>query len=311
MSSGGTTSGGMLPSVDWMGARAPVVVGCSGGADSLALLVLALDADLGPVAVHVDHGLRPESARAATTCRDLVGTLGAQGVIVPVAIPTGPNLEARARRARYAALEQARRESDATAVLVAHTADDQAETVLVNLLRGGARTGLGGMPSRRGHVVRPLLGWRRTDTAALCRERGLTPIEDPTNRDPAFVRNRVRHELLPVLCRVAHRDVVPVIARQAALLRRESDYLDELARSLLTTLRVDGGALDARRLLLAPDVLARRALRQWLGDPPPSASDIERVLAVARGERVGTQLAGRGEVRRRAGALHREVPCAS
>ncbi len=175
---------------------APVVVGCSGGADSLVLLALAVDDGLAPIAVTVAGGA---------------------------------NLEARARAARYDALEAARVAHGATAVLVAHTADDQVETVLLNFLRGSGSAGLAGMPARRGRVVRPLLGARRADVRAECARRRLVPWEDPSNDDLSFRRNWVRHEVLPLLEQGAGRDLTPLLTRQAEVLRAESDFLDARA----------------------------------------------------------------------------------
>lgn len=279
---------------------APVVVACSGGPDSLALVALAVDAGLAPIAVHVDHGLRAGSGREAAVVADAAARLDARFHAERVAVDPGSNLEARARDARYEALERARVALGATAVLVGHTADDQAETVLLNLLRGSASSGLGGMPSRRGTVIRPLLGLRRTDTAALCERVGVTPIDDPMNADPAFRRVWLRREILPALARGADRDLVPVLARQADVLRAESDFLDELARAAWPP--GDGNA-SAGSLAAIPAVLARRAVRCWLGPPPPSLDEVERVLAVARGEARGTELAGGRRVRRRRGRL--------
>ncbi len=278
---------------------APVVVGCSGGADSLALLALAVDSGLAPIAVHVDHGLRPGSDRESGIVADAAARLGAGFDARQVTVAAGPNLEARARAARYEALEAARVEHGATAVLVAHTADDQAETVVLNLLRGSGSAGLAGMPARREHVVRPLLGARRADVRAECTRRQLTPWEDPSNDDLAFRRNWIRHEVLPLLERGAGRDLTPLLTRQADVLRAESDFLDALARAAWPG---EGGA-RARDLAGLPDPLARRAVRCWLGPPPPALDEVDAVLAVARGERRAVDLAGGRRVERSAGVL--------
>jgi len=282
---------------------APVVVGCSGGADSLALLALAVDAGLAPVAVHVDHGLRPGTDREAQLVADAAAHLGAQFDARRVAVGRGPNLEARARAARYDALESARVAHGASAVLVGHTADDQAETVLLNLLRGSGASGLAGMPARRGHLVRPLLGARRADVRAVCERRGLAPVEDPSNDDLAFRRNWIRHEVLPLLEHGAGRDLTPVLVRQADVLRAESEFLDSLARSAWPG---EAGA-RARDLAGLPLPLARRAVRCWLGPPPPSLEEVDAVLAVAHGERRAVDLAGGRRVRRGGGVMHAET----
>lgn len=264
-----------------------VTCAVSGGADSLALLVLAVAAGCHVTAVHVDHGLRPGSADEAEVVRAAAGKLGAAFRAEKVDVAPGPNLEARARAARYAVLPPD--------VLTGHTADDQAETVLLNLLRGAGLDGLAGMRTAdasrsggRSGPGHPILALRRSETEAVCRAEGLSPVADPTNADPAHRRNRVRHELLPLLAEIAQRDPVPVLARQAALLRDEADALDALAATLDPT--------DAPALAAAPPAVARRAVRRWLTDGqahPPDAATVERVLAVARNQAQAADV-GRG-----------------
>ena len=257
----------------------PVTCAVSGGADSLALLALAVAAGLDVTAVHVDHGLRPGSAAEAEVVAAAAARFGADFVATSVTVAPGPNLEERARHARYAALPDG--------VLTGHTADDQAETVLLNLLRGSGLDGLAGMrrdPSSGPR--RPLLSLRRRETVALCRALGFEPVHDPSNDDPLHRRNRVRRELLPLVDDIADRDVSALIARQADVLRDDTDLLDGLAAALDPT--------DARALARAPVALARRAVRRWLAaetDPrPPDLATVERVLAVARGERVACEV---------------------
>lgn len=264
-----------------------VTCAVSGGADSLALLVLAVAAGCDAEAIHVDHGLRAGASGEAEVVAEAARRLGARFASVRVDVGAGPNLEARARAARYAALPPE--------ALTGHTADDQAETVLLNLLRGAALDGLAGYAPER----RPIRRLRRTETVALCAAVGLRPVVDPSNLDPSFRRNRVRHELLPLLDAIAARDVVPVLARQADLARADVELLDELAAALDPT--------DAAALTAAPPALARRAVRRWLrhGDEqhPPDAATVDRVLAVARGEAVGCEVAGGRTVRRSRGRL--------
>ena len=278
---------------------APVIVACSGGPDSLALLALACAAGFAPVAVHVDHGLRPGSDAESAVVAARAGHLGAEFATERVEVGVGGNVEARARDARYDVLERVLIERGARAILVGHTADDLAETVIVNLLRGSASTGLAGMPVVRGSIVRPMLGIRRIETEALCAELGLDPIRDPTNDDRSLLRNWVRHELLPQLGERVDRDLTPILARQAGLLRDESEYLDALARRAWPS----DGSVPAAVLAGLDPVLARRAIRQWLGPPPPSFDEVERILAVAQGEHRGTELSGGRKVGRRAGIL--------
>ncbi len=272
-------------------AGSAVTAGVSGGADSLALLVLARAAGLEVTAVHVDHGLREGSAAEAGHVAEVAAAVGAGLRVVSVAVAPGPNLEARARQARRAAL--------GPGAMTGHTADDQAETVLLNLVRGAGLDGLAGM---RPGPTKPLLALRRSETHQLCAELGLTPLQDPSNTDPAFRRNRVRHEVLALLGDVAQRDVVPLLARTASLAGDEGDLLDQLAEAVDPT--------DVASLTSAPVPLARRAVRRWLvavAPPyPPPADVVERVLAVGRGEAVATEIGGGAQVRRTAGRLRVE-----
>jgi tRNA(Ile)-lysidine synthase len=256
-------------------AHADVTCAVSGGADSLALLCLAVAAGCRPTAVHVDHGLRPGSDREFDVVLAAADRLGVPARSVRIDLDDGPNLEARARAARYAVLPDD--------VMTGHTADDRAETVLVNLLRGSGLDGLAGI---RPSVRRPILALRRHETLALCRGLGLAVVDDPSNTDPRSVRNRVRHEVLPLLQGVAGRDLVPVLARQADLLADESDLLDELAAAIDPT--------DARALTAAPPALARRAVRRWLtvDGLPPDAAAVQRVLDVAAGRAIACEVDG-------------------
>jgi tRNA(Ile)-lysidine synthase len=276
-----------------------VVVGCSGGADSLALLALVRASEREACAVYVDHGLRP-GVHDADVVAAAAARFGAAFRAVRVDIAVGGNLEARARDARYAALEAVRAEQQAAAVLVGHTRDDQAETVLLNLLRGSGTSGLAGMPRRRGHLRRPLLGFRRAETREICARLGLAPVQDLMNDDVRYRRVWLRREVIPQLERDARRDLVEVLARQADLVRDDSEYLDARAAALLGPDDVQ----DAARLAAAPAALARRAVRTWLGSPPLPSGQVEAVLEVARGERRAVQLPGDRRVERVAGALH-------
>jgi tRNA(Ile)-lysidine synthase len=158
------------------------------------------------------------------------------------------------------------------------------------------------MAPRRGTVVRPLLGLRRGDTVAVCEAVGLVPLRDPTNDDRTQRRSWLRHEVLPLLATGAERDLVPVLARQAEVLRAESEFLDDLARAAWPPDPRDP-APPAAPLAALTDVLARRAVRLWIGPPPPSFDEVERVRAVARGDIRATQLAGDRRVSRSGGRL--------
>ena len=281
----GAAAPGLLARCTFPRAGASLACAVSGGADSLALLVLGVAAGCHVTAHHVDHGLRPGSAAEAGAVEAAAARVGARFMAHRVDVAPGPNLEARARDARRAVLPPD--------VATGHTADDQAETVVLNLMRGAGADGLAGM---RPGPTKPLLGLRRADTEAVCAVAGLVPLRDPSNADPAFRRNRVRAEVLPLLAAVAGRDVVPVLARQAELLRDEAAVLEGLAAAV--------DPCDARALAALPPAVARRAVRGLLaGAHPPSSAAVERVLAVARGEAVACEVDGGRRVRRSAGRL--------
>ena len=270
-------------------AGSSLTCGVSGGPDSLALLVLAVGAGCDVTAVHVDHGLREDSADEAEVVRAAAADLGAAFRAERVLVAVGANLEARARAARRRVL--------GPDCALGHTADDQAETILVNLLRGAGVDGLAGIRPGPRH---PILALRRTDTEAVCAAAGLSPVRDPSNRDPAFLRNRVRRDLLPLLAELAARDPVPVLNRQADHLRAIGDHL-----------RAEGATIDVTdvaALSAAPEVVARVALREWLRtvddeQHPPDAATIERVLEVVSGRVRATEVGGGWRVARTAGRL--------
>ena len=244
-------------------------------------------AGLDVVAHHVDHGIRPGSADDAARASAIGDRLGVEVVVHRVEVPAGPNLEARARDARRAVLPE-----DA---MTGHTLDDQAETLLLRLLRGSGTTGLAAMASGARH---PLLAIRRTETQAVCRDLGIEPVIDPSNTDPSMWRNRVRHELVPLMADIADRDVTPILARTADLLRDDDRVLDGLADEIDPT--------DARAVAAADPAVARRALRRWLAESgyPPDAAAIDRVLDVAHGRAVACELPGGRRIERSKQAFH-------
>ncbi len=272
----------------------PVVTALSGGPDSSALLALARHAGLDASAIHVHHGLRSSADDDAAHAQRIAEQLGTTCRVEHADLADGPNLEARARAARRALLP--------AGSMTGHTADDQAETLLLALLRGAGATGLAGMTPDHTH---PILALRRHETNAVCDRLGLAPVADPTNLDPRHRRNRVRNELLPLADAIAERDVVPMLARTADLLRDDDTFLDELAVGLDPT--------DARALAHAPVVLARRAIRRWLtvDGYPPDAAAIERVLTVARGDATACEVTDVGRVARTAQRLSIEPIAAS
>ncbi|OMC27948.1 tRNA lysidine(34) synthetase TilS [Mycobacterium sp. GA-1841] len=235
-------------------------VALSGGPDSLALTAIA--AGLRPTtALIVDHRLQPGSDAVADTARRQALALGCVGAhVLPVEVGSDGGPEAAARRARYAALDAAR---DRAPVLLAHTLDDQAETVLLGLGRGSGPRSIAGMRPHDPPWHRPLLGVRREVTGAACDELELTPWQDPHNDERRFTRVRLRREVLPLLEDVLGGGVAEALARTATALREDTEALDGLAReALATVLDADGLAVD--RLGELPGALRRRVIRAWL-----------------------------------------------
>jgi tRNA(Ile)-lysidine synthase len=256
-----------------------VLVACSGGADSLALAAaLAFEAPkIGIVAgsVTVDHGLQPGSADQAARVTATMTELGlspALTVAVEVSVPgsaayRGP--EAAARSARYAALEAAAKTTAAPGgawIMLGHTLDDQAETVLLGLARGSGARSLAGMAPHSGRYLRPLLQIRRSQTAAACAALGLDSWDDPQNSDRAFTRTRVRRDLMPALTAALGPGLAEALARTAELLRADADALDAIATAEAEKLGGTGAAMvegwPADAVGALPDAIRHRVLRQ-------------------------------------------------
>jgi len=244
-----------------------VLAAVSGGADSLALAAaLAHEAPrlgLRAGAVTVDHGLQAGSAERAATVATTLAGLGLDPVrtrAVAVHGPGGP--EAAARAARYEALAAAATEAGAAVVLLGHTLDDQAETVLLRLARGSGARSLAGMPERTGIFRRPFLQLRRAQTQATCRALGLDPWSDPHNDDPAYARSRVRADALPALERTLGPGVAAALARTAALLRQDADALDDAAAKARAEVTTTDGGLDVGALAALAPAVRTRVLRE-------------------------------------------------
>ncbi|WDZ85719.1 tRNA lysidine(34) synthetase TilS [Micromonospora cathayae] len=263
----------------------PVLVACSGGADSLALA--AATAFVAPRVgrpaglVTVDHGLQDGSAeRAAAVARWAEGAGFAPVEAVRVRVegrPGGP--EGAARDARYQALAAAAHRYAAAALLTAHTRDDQAETVLLALARGAGPRGLAGMPARRDlagvPLLRPLLDVGRDQTRTACVVLGLAPWEDPHNVDPSYARARVRADVLPALVRALGPGVLDNLARTARLVAADTAVLDDLAAAALTDARMPDGGLAVPALAGLAPAVRTRVLHAWareLGASPAALS---------------------------------------
>src|SRR3954467_3430273 len=262
-----------------------VVAAVSGGADSLALAAAlahtATKLRLTAGAVIIDHGLQPGSAEQAERAAEQCRGLGLDPVTVrTVAVGRAGGPEAAARAARYAALDATAVDVGADVVLLGHTLDDQAETVLLGLARGSGARSLSGMAAVSGRYRRPFLGVRRTETRAACRALDLEAWHDPHNADPAYARVRVRREVLPALEQALGPAIVESLARSAELLRDDADALDEWAdKSLPDAYGADGLVVSA--LAALPKAVRTRVLRRaaiaagapaarGAGAPPPA-----------------------------------------
>ena len=249
-----------------------LLVACSGGVDSLALAFaaryVAIRRYLEYAAVVIDHRLQEESTEVAARVQQQLDRLGYDDVTVTTvqvdeSATVGP--EAAARQARYMALDAEARARSAT-VLIGHTLDDQAETVLLGLARGSGGRSLAGMAPRAGHLLRPFLNLRRGTTEQACAELGLNPWQDPHNTDRRFSRVRVRETVLPTLEAELGPGVAEALARTAELLRDDTELLDRLAAEAYRTAEGLGGTdtLDCTALESQPPALRRRILRLWL-----------------------------------------------
>ncbi|HKC29548.1 MAG TPA: tRNA lysidine(34) synthetase TilS [Jatrophihabitans sp.] len=273
-----------------------VLVACSGGADSLALAAAtafeAARAGVPAGLITVDHGLQDGSAAHARHVATIGYELGLDPVeVIAVHVGATGGPEGAARDARYAALDSAASALDAH-ILLGHTLDDQAETVLLGLGRGSGPRSIAGMAAVDGRYLRPFLGLRRATTEAACAALGLAPWADPHNIDPAYQRVRLRREVLPLLEDVLQGGVAEALARTAGLLRDDVDALDALARELVQPLQSDG-QLDVKKLAELPRALRTRVLRLWADDAGVPSLTAERTAAL---EALVTDWHGQGPV---------------
>ncbi|GAA0379734.1 tRNA lysidine(34) synthetase TilS [Microbispora corallina] len=292
-----------------------VLAACSGGADSLALAAalgfsaprLGLRAGL----LTVDHGLQEGSAGRAADLVRLSPSLGldpAEALTVAVGRAGGP--EAAARDARYAALSAAAGRLGAAAVLLGHTLDDQAETVLLRLARGSGTRSLSGMADVSGLYRRPLLGLTRSRTREACEALGLKPWDDPHNDDPAYGRVRVRRDLLPALSAALGPGVPEALARTARLCRDDADALDQWAGEVHDRARGPGGELSVSVLAAVPGAVRRRVIQRAAVEAGAPASalaavhieEAERLVTAWHGQK-SAGLPGGVSVVRRCGTL--------
>lgn len=272
-------------------ADAHLVLAVSGGPDSMALLhgaarmVARGDRAWRLTVAHLDHGLRPDSADDAIFVAGTATRLGLPAEVRRIDVAglarhIGVSIEEAGRAARYRVLEEIA--PDGALIATAHTLDDLAETVLINLLRGSGVAGMAGIPARRGRIARPLLDARRQELRELLDAAGIDYRIDPSNADPVHLRNRIRAELLPALESIRP-GAVERIGRFSRLAADDDALLDELAAAELEKRALDHGAIDWRNP--PSPALGRRVLRLATGDPVPSAERIEALRTAAEGDR--------------------------
>jgi tRNA(Ile)-lysidine synthase len=283
---------------------ATVLVALSGGADSLALAAAsAFEAPkrgLRAAAVTVDHGLQDGSADAAAAAAARAQALGLDARVVRVEVTGAGGPEAAAREARYAALRDAARAAGAAAILLGHTLDDQAETVLLGLARGAGATSLQGMAATSDldgvRLLRPLLDVRRTTTRAACAAEGLDAWDDPQNADPRFARVRVREKVLPVLEAELGPGIAEALARTAAQLREDADAFDEMIDETIEDIveHAEAGiSVSVAALAANPAALRNRIIRHVVASEFHQSLTRSQTLEVAR---LVTDWSGQGPI---------------
>lgn len=298
-----------------------VLLAVSGGADSTALLVgtarVRESLSLRVEVATLDHGLRPEAQDEVQAVARLAARWELPCHVVPLRLAPGSGVEARAREARYSALESVRRERGLQVVATAHTASDQAETLLMRLVRGTALRGAAGIHRVRPFLVRPLLERTREEVEAFLAGEGVSFVTDPMNKDPAFLRTRIRHEVLPVLVRAAGFPVVPRLAAFARLAAEDEALLGRLADGAWGRLSLPDGSLDAVGVRALEPPLRRRVLARLLasaGAEVDEASLARAQRAVETGRAVtlrGGQASGGLQLRTAGGrvrCVRREAP---
>ncbi len=307
-----------------------MLIACSGGADSMALAEilyrLALDEPWTVAVCHVHHGLR--GAAADHDAAQVKLWAEARGVpyflrqipVAAYAAARGLSIEDAARRLRYEALEEVRQASGCTLLATGHHKEDQAETVLMRLLRGAGPTGLAGILPRRGPVIRPLLGVRRADLQEYCRARALVVCEDETNQDVALLRNRIRHELLPQLAAGYNPEIVEALAKTALVCQREEAYFNQALSAAQAQVEelADGASIPLAMLTALPASLQSRLLRRVLrgksgADAAVTFTHLEEISRLIEQGQVGKTLfiPGGWVLEREYGALRLRRPQAA
>ena len=275
-----------------------VLVAVSGGADSSALaaglLAEAKEKALRPIAVIIDHALQPNSADVAMNTKAELAKAGYTNVeIKRIKVEVTDGMEASARRARYAALNEIAESTSAVAIFLGHTKDDQAETVLLGLARGSGTRSLSGMAERNDKYRRPLLSIMRSQTEAACKEVGIKYWNDPHNQSMEYARVRVREKVLPLMEAEIGPGIADALTRSAKILRDDADALDQWAEEVLD--EIDPIEMDIETLASLPRAIRSRVIRKaiYLAGAPSGSLSAEHLEPV---EALVTAWKGQGAV---------------
>ena len=266
------------------------LIACSGGADSIALALIAVNEGLDFALVYVEHNINKSTRACEDIVKDLSEKLDVEFFVKHVYLEidkTMSNIEARARDARYIALEQVRKENKFDFVLTAHHLDDYVETFLINLMRG-AGSSVASLSSKRQNIVRPILHFRKNQLENIVEKSDIEYFSDPSNDSDSFVRNRVRKELIPLMDEISNRDVSPLISKAGQHISRDQKFISTLGAQSWP-IDDDTSTISLQKLNPA---IQNHAIRSWLMGDMPSTKELTNILAVVNHKITKTQISG-------------------
>lgn len=278
------------------------LIACSGGADSIALALISASENIDFALAYVEHNIDPVTRACEDIVRDLAKKLEVDFFVKHIDLDlkkSKGNLESRARDARYQALEELRSENNFELVLTAHHLDDYVETFFINLMRGSG-SAVASLSAARQSLVRPILNWRKEQLEEIVEKSELEYFKDPSNALDCFVRNRVRHELIPLMDEISKRDVAPLIAKAGQHISRDQKFMAELGEQ---SWPVDGDT-STRMLQKLDSSLQNHAIRAWIKGDRPSAKEMANILDVVNHEIPKTQISGNRTIWRKDAKLY-------
>lgn len=282
-----------------------ILVACSGGPDSiaLALMLYAFKLDFG--IAYIEHGLSLDTAECELAVKNIALLCGVPFHISHLRLADDKkiksNVEAQARKYRYEALEEIRSDNSYSKIVLAHHQDDYAETFLINLIRGSG-SGISSMQKDNTTITRPLLHWKKSELIEFVNKLGIEYFSDPMNESYEYVRNRIRHELIPLMNEISKRDVVPLIARAAKHINADNVFLEQYATMLWP---ID--TASTRELAKLDETLQVHALRAWINGYPPSEEEMASILKVVSHENKSVQISGNRTIWRSGAVLYQDV----